>query len=212
MIIPENWTPGSPGIFKSPKDRDYLPFTDYCWGSATAADLFTKPASRGFIWTLSLSNVGVLTLTGPGNKVYQLGTFTGNTKVSFCFDKDMFPIVAFNGPRGDGNTAMGVRVVKFIGEALPSGAPQLQELKWVPAARSPGLSITYDWDPGSINNQPLLVYINSASQKLVTATYGDLFATPKELANIPILETDYIHRVGFTQYEQLQIEYARITI
>lgn len=216
MIIPDNITVVASGAaFKAPKDRAYDPYKDYCWGVAGGDKLFGNgAASRSVVWTLTLKPNNDLILNYTGNTTdFLLGNFPNTTKVSFAFDKDMFPIVALNTMKA-GGTVIGTQVLKFTGLSQ-AGTPQMTEMLWLPTARSPSLALSYDWDPGSINNQPVLVYIETAGGKhiLRMRSYADKFVALRngEISNT-LQSTDYVHRCGLSADDRFQIEYARITI
>lgn len=215
MIVPEKFQSAALLDFLEPKNNKYSPIADYCFGNSSIDLIFGTPCTKDSLWTVQKEGNGDINLVSSTGIKYLLGTFSGVLKVAFTFDKDSYPIVALQMPLTD--STMGVKVLKF--RDLASVGSNYDTLLEISNARSPALCPSYNWDLGSINNQPCLFYIVkttvSGSVKHIARlrSYSDKFASQQGPdINSTLLENDYIHRVGMCTNNTIQIEFARVAV
>lgn len=215
MIIPEKFQSATLLEFLEPKNIKYSPIKDYCFGNSNINLIFGTPCLKDTLWTVQLEGNGDINLVSNTDVKYLLGTFAGVLRLSFTFDKDSYPIVALHMPLS--NAKLGVKVLKF--KALAEMGNNYDTLIELTDARSPSLCPSYNWDLGSINNQPCLFYIQKTVVNNVTKniarlrSYSDKFVAQQGPdINSTLTDNDYIHRVGMCTNNTIQVEFARVVI
>lgn len=212
MTIPNNFKSAPLVQFNAPKNNAYDPFKDYCYGNLTTEQLFGQPTTKAAVWSLRVENSVKLYIVDQRGEKYWLGDYQNLYKVSFCFDNRSYPIIALGIRDPSGKSKIQVfRVNIFTGGAF--GADQLITID---NATSPTMCFSYDYDPGSVNNQPCLFYIlpiGGSPEKIVTQmrSLDDNFATVKG-GNIreDHVVGDTIQRAGMCINNTIQIEWARM--